>query len=337
MLNNNLYLEDSKMGENNIIVRDDSEPSSTPKGFAAYTNGLDTDSSYNSLNDSVGTFDNSEISGNNEFKEYILNTNNPDIHNTVNKFYIKSELTKESIFEFIGMYVYITIGSGVYSQIIINNFNNEIDINYWFILSIGWGLGLLFGTYISLLGNSDGYLNPALLLSAYMLGDISNRKLYAYTIIYFVSAFLGAFTIYVLNIINIERIGYNKLTANIFSTYKVDTISITTGFFTEVYIMSIFTFIFLNIKNTIEDKKKIFKQCKIICLLFIGLSLSLGYGSQMAINPARDFAPRLFTLISPWYGNVFTYSSYWFWVPIVAPYIGSLIGAFIFYILIRCQ
>ncbi|TKR57440.1 hypothetical protein L596_030707 [Steinernema carpocapsae] len=45
------------------------------------------------------------------------------------------------------------------------------------------------------------------------------------------------------------------------------------------------------------------------------------------MNPARDFAPRLFTYFAGYGVEVFSYKNYtWFWIPIVAPMIGSLIG-----------
>ena len=52
-----------------------------------------------------------------------------------------------------------------------------------------------------------------------------------------------------------------------------------------------------------------------------------------AINPARDFSPRLFTLMV--YGTeTFTANDYWFYVPLIFPHIGAIIGAFAYEIFI---
>ena len=52
------------------------------------------------------------------------------------------------------------------------------------------------------------------------------------------------------------------------------------------------------------------KQC---VPLFVGLTvlaigISFGYNCGYAINPARDLAPRLFTLVSGWGGYTYTYT-----------------------------
>lgn len=54
------------------------------------------------------------------------------------------------------------------------------------------------------------------------------------------------------------------------------------------------------------------------------MALNAGY----AINPARDFAPRLFTLFAGYGWQVFSFRDYkWFWIPIVCPMIGGVLGA----------
>ena len=58
------------------------------------------------------------------------------------------------------------------------------------------------------------------------------------------------------------------------------------------------------------------------------LSCSFGFNAGYAINPARDFSPRLFTLIAGWGTETFSYhDTYWFYVPILGPFIGGAVGA----------
>src|SRR5437016_1512320 len=72
----------------------------------------------------------------------------------------------------------------------------------------------------------------------------------------------------------------------------------------------------------------------IIGLLVAGIGMSFGPNTGYAINPARDFGPRLFAWFAGWdgvalpgnYGNV---NWYW-WLPIVAPIVGGLIGAVVY-------
>ena len=45
------------------------------------------------------------------------------------------------------------------------------------------------------------------------------------------------------------------------------------------------------------------------------------------VNPARDFGPRLFTVVAGFRNNGLTDGTNAFWVPIAGPILGGLIGA----------
>jgi glycerol uptake facilitator-like aquaporin len=62
--------------------------------------------------------------------------------------------------------------------------------------------------------------------------------------------------------------------------------------------------------------------------------MSFGMNAGYAINPARDLGPRLFTFVAGWGTEVFTAGNYWFWVPIIGPLIGGVLGATIYDLLI---
>jgi glycerol uptake facilitator protein len=71
----------------------------------------------------------------------------------------------------------------------------------------------------------------------------------------------------------------------------------------------------------------------------VAIGLSFGANAGYAINPARDFGPRLFAGIAGWGevaipGNYANVSGY-LWIPIVGPFIGGLIGAFAYDLGIR--
>ena len=48
------------------------------------------------------------------------------------------------------------------------------------------------------------------------------------------------------------------------------------------------------------------------------------------LQTARDFGPRLFTAVAGWGGGVFTAGGGWWWVPVVAPCVGAVAGAFLY-------
>jgi glycerol uptake facilitator protein len=77
----------------------------------------------------------------------------------------------------------------------------------------------------------------------------------------------------------------------------------------------------------------------IVGFIVVAIGLSYGANAGYAINPARDFGPRLWAWIVGFkglalpgnYPNVRTY----FWIPIVGPLLGALVGAFIYDLGIR--
>jgi glycerol uptake facilitator protein len=63
--------------------------------------------------------------------------------------------------------------------------------------------------------------------------------------------------------------------------------------------------------------------------------MSFGGMHGYAINPARDFGPRLFTVLAGFRNNGLTDGTNQFLVPLVAPLIGGLLGAAAYDLLIR--
>jgi len=58
----------------------------------------------------------------------------------------------------------------------------------------------------------------------------------------------------------------------------------------------------------------------------VAIGMSFGSLHGYAINPARDFGPRLLAAAAGFKNNGLTDGSGVFWVPIVAPLLGGLIG-----------
>ena len=67
----------------------------------------------------------------------------------------------------------------------------------------------------------------------------------------------------------------------------------------------------------------------IIGFLIVAIGASFGLNTGYAINPARDFGPRLWMAIVSG-GESFAVNNYYFWIPIVAPLAGGVVGAYIY-------
>jgi glycerol uptake facilitator protein len=69
-----------------------------------------------------------------------------------------------------------------------------------------------------------------------------------------------------------------------------------------------------------------------IGLLVVGIGLGWGANAGYAINPARDFAPRVASWLTGYHEAMFSANGpeLYFWLPIVAPLVGGVIGGALF-------
>ncbi|KAG3079389.1 hypothetical protein PI124_g14285 [Phytophthora idaei] len=68
------------------------------------------------------------------------------------------------------------------------------------------------------------------------------------------------------------------------------------------------------------------------CLMIMALGMAFSMNTGYAVNPARDFGPRLFTF---WGSKVFTTRSYYSWTPIVAILLGGVADAGLYRLLVE--
>ena len=68
--------------------------------------------------------------------------------------------------------------------------------------------------------------------------------------------------------------------------------------------------------------------------VILTIGIAFGFNSGYAINPARDFGPRLFTFVAGWGTEVFRAGHCWWWIPIVGPLIGGVLGGWVYDVLI---
>ena len=72
-----------------------------------------------------------------------------------------------------------------------------------------------------------------------------------------------------------------------------------------------------------------------IGLVVVAIGMSFGGMHGYAINPARDFGPRLFTVVAGFRNNGITDGTQVWWVPIVGPLLGGLLGSALYEFAIR--
>ena len=73
----------------------------------------------------------------------------------------------------------------------------------------------------------------------------------------------------------------------------------------------------------------------IIGLLVAIIGASAGYLEAWALNPARDFGPRVLAWLMGWGPQAFPSPGNYWWVPIAGPLMGGVLGAAVHQYLIR--
>ncbi|KAF9967228.1 glycerol channel [Mortierella alpina] len=233
---------------------------------------------------------------------------------------------REAFAEFLGTAILVAFGSGAIAQLVFSQHNS------WFTMSLGWGLGLTFGIYVAG-GVSGAHLNPAVSLAMVIFRGLAWADFVVYSIAQFAGAFAGALIVYIFNHAAIQAAD-PKATIGIFVTgLQSENVSTAAGFFAEFLGTALLLLVILSTSdkgNTPAGNV----QPLVIGLALTAIGTSFGYLTGFGLNPARDLAPRLFTSIFGWGLTAFTRQSWYFWVPIVAPFLGAIGGAFTYDLLV---
>ena len=234
-------------------------------------------------------------------------------------------LVKESLFEFFGMYLFITLSLG---SVAINSLYPEANLN-WTGLSFAWGFNLMFGIYLASF-QSPSHLNPAVSLCMYLFKkSITLKQLFWYSHSQFLGAFAAAATIYG---IYYNKLGEDDTYSNVFTTSPNNAITNYSAWFTEFLGTALLVggiFMLADHKAT-KDHLPIYIGLWLSTLVF-----ALGYPTAFAWNPARDLGPRVFAVCVGY--SSFSYTDYYFWIPLTADYVGAVFGVSVYEYLIKPQ
>jgi len=243
--------------------------------------------------------------------------------------------SREVAAEFLGTFVLIAFGTGVVAQKVLSGDTAGSPLG----IHLAWGLAVMMGIYASA-GVSGAHLNPAVTVALAAFRGFPWSKLPAYVAAQVVGAFAGAALTFVTYREafdhfdgGVRSVGGATATAGIFSTYPQPYLSLGGGFLDQVVGTAL---LMLGI-FAISDRKNAGPAAGgpvLVGGLVAVIGMSFGLNAGYAINPARDFGPRLFTALAGWGGEVFTAGGGWWWVPIVAPCLGALLGGFVYDLLI---
>ncbi len=225
--------------------------------------------------------------------------------------------------EFIGTLTLVAFGDGVVAMAVAalpgsgraatstTIFNAAGD---WLLITFGWAFAVMIGVYVAG-GVSGAHLNPAVTLAL----ALRRRFPWASVVPYWIAQIVGAFfaAALVMWVYHDAIAAYNTAAhlvpsaGNALATYSIF------ATFPAAYFHG-------SIGGPFLDE---------------AVGTSFGANTGYAINPARDFGPRLWAFFAG-YGQValpgtfnngagFSFSDY-FWIPIVGPLVGGCVGAIVY-------
>ena len=244
---------------------------------------------------------------------------------------------QEFVAEFFGTMVLIMFGCGCVAMVALFGSNppipGEIVKGGYTNITLGWGLAVTFGIYIA--GTISGaHINPAVTVAMAVTNRMPWSKVPHYLIAQFLGAFVGAglmFAVYYPKWIIADPTFEH--TAWIFSTFPA-----VPGFWPGFFDQVVGTALLLGLILAIVDKLNALPGSNlapiVIGLLIVAIGISFGGMNGYAITPARDFGPRLFSVLAGFKNNGLTDGTGAWLPPVLGPLIGGVLGAWAYDILI---
>lgn len=236
--------------------------------------------------------------------------------------------------EFLGTMIMVTLGCGVIATVELRRSKGHGD--NFFTIAFGWGFAVAFGVYASH-HYSGAHLNPAVSIGLAAYGEFPWSKVPGYIIAQVLGAMAGAGMVYLNYLPHWKATGDKKIKLGVFATvpaihnYFTNALSEMIGTFLLVFSALYVGVNFTPALTRSELTLNLNDVLKPIAFGFMVTVLVIGLGGQtgFALNPARDFGPRLMHAMLPIHGKG---RSRWFyaWVPVCAPIAGGFMGGSFF-------
>ncbi len=230
------------------------------------------------------------------------------------------------LYEFIGTCILLLAGNGVVANVVLNKTKGHGS--GWIVITFGWALSVYIAVIVASKG-SQAHLNPAVTIAFVLLGKMNVVVGFKYILAQVLGASFGAFLAWILYRPHFAETKDKDLILASFCTAPAipDTIS---NLISEV--IGTFVLIFVILLLVPADMEIGSLSALPVALLVFAIGLSLGGPTGYAINPARDFGPRLVHSLLP---ITFKGNSNWSysWIPIIGPILGSILAVLVFRLL----
>ncbi len=237
--------------------------------------------------------------------------------------------------EIFGTFILILLGDGVVANVGLAPRLAGTAYN-WNTITIGWAFAVIVAVYVSA-GVSGAHLNPAVTIALAAKRGFSWGRTIPYIVAQIIGAFLGAAAVYLVyrdglvaaGMPNVWCTGPGSVFGQAFWGGSGETAtgvySNTTAIFTEIFGTAVLLWGILASGDSRNTGLLHNLGPFLVGGTVLAVGLSLGGPSGYAINPARDFGPRLFGVLA---GTEGLFDDIYWIIPIIAPIVGGLFGIF---------
>ncbi len=250
--------------------------------------------------------------------------------------HMRSGLVGELSAEFLGTMILILFGCAVVAQVAAGGALTDPagglgdhDSIAW-----AWGLGVTLGVYVAA-RLSGAHLNPAVTVALAAFKGFPWRNVVPYALAQTAGAFVAALLVrwnYSEALAKADP-GHTVKTQIVFSTLPANgnpalPVHEWGAFRDQVIGTAILLLLIMAITDLLNTPPGANLAPLLIGLVVVAIGMAWGTNAGYAINPARDFGPRLASFLTG-YGGAWRdqYGNLYFWVPIIGPLIGGLLGA----------
>ncbi|HEY7390665.1 MAG TPA: MIP/aquaporin family protein [Bryobacteraceae bacterium] len=239
--------------------------------------------------------------------------------------------------EFFGTLILILFGNGVVAMVVLfgHGVPGEIINGGYTNITLAWGLAVTMGVYVA--GRiTGGHINPAVTLSVAIFRGFPWKKVIPYCIVQTAGAFVAAAIVYwnYRPQFHLVDPGLNH-TAGVFTTFPAFPMQLSAGLLDQTIGTALLLFMIFAITDERNQPPGANLMPVMIGAIVVVIGMGFGGLHGFAINPARDFGPRLFTVAAGFKNNGLTDGTLVFWVPIVGPFMGGIIGSALYDIGVR--
>ena len=225
----------------------------------------------------------------------------------------------ELLSEAIGTFILILFGCGVNAGLSLNKSYSKKDGNSWTVGTLGWGLAVTLGVYAGKF--SGAHINPAVTIGLLSAGEIQFINAIYYIIGQSIGAFIACVIVYLHYLPHWSKTEDKSVKLGVFATSPSinskwsNLLSETVGTFALLFGLQ-----FIGLHQFADGLNPL-----IVGGLVCAIGISLGGTTGYAINPVRDFIPRLAHYILPISGKGDSNWNY-SWIPVFGPIVGGVLG-----------